>query len=342
MWVFAVVFVISFPLTLLAFDTAQVLFSPDEVAAAFSEELVASGVLEEAMVGLILGGELSGSGDVGARALEGALEYIGPGELRDISAALLPPGWSATQVSMIVRDLYAWIDSDAATPDLGLDLRPLKDHLLREGIGELVEIVVDSWPSCSLQEIELLREVQFRLGQLPELICEPPEPMRSELLIIATDYLQNQYRQMPPLLSLAETISDIDQRAEPGELKSVLRLIRAIAEAAWLLPLSLLGLIMALVIRSFPDLTRWWGTPLLLSGAGTFLEVFMVQPIAERMVQRTFSQAAVPGFFGESLFAFTNRLAESISGLLFVHAVVLMVTGGGLLLLGRYLRGRAP
>jgi hypothetical protein len=301
-WAFAIIFVVSFPLTLLAFDTAQVLFSPDEVAAAFSEELVASGILEEAMVGLLLGGEFSDSGEVEAQVLEGALEFMSEGELREISAALLPAGWTTAQVSAIVRDLYEWIDTDEVTPGLVLNLRPLKEHLFQGGIGQMVEVVVDSWPSCSMQEIELLRQVQFRLGQLPDFVCEPPEPMRSELVVTATDYLQGQFREMPPVLSLAETVSDIDPSGEAGQLKSILRLTRAIAEAAWLLPFSLLGLIMALVIRSFPELTRWCA---------------------------------------ESFFTIPNRLSEAISGLLFVHAVVLFVIGGGLLLLGRYLRGRA-
>jgi hypothetical protein len=80
-WALAIAFVVSFPLTLLVFDLAQVLFSPDEIAAAFSDELVASGVMEEAMVELLLGGELAGSSDVAPGALEGALDFFPPAGL---------------------------------------------------------------------------------------------------------------------------------------------------------------------------------------------------------------------------------------------------------------------
>ncbi len=160
--------------------------------------------------------------------------------------------------------------------------------------------------------------------------CEPSLP----LLRLAS--LKEQVDGIPEAIPLLENANGV----EASQVKEQLRFLRAALMWGWYLPLSLLGLVMALVIRSREDLRRWWGVPLLLTGAVTF--VWAVIGSASRMrLARAFSSGiSSEGSLLQPAFQLASEgvLGEAL-GKLYIQAVLLLVAGAILWFGLRRLRG---
>ena len=306
-----------------------------------SRQVISSRVLESGVITERLRQEFISDRWISALGSEGGslrpiFEYLSPSEREELLNLVLPDGWLQDQVEHVIRRFYTWVDSDQVSPEVGLDLVPVKAHLLRGGIDSMVEILIDSWPSCTDEEAVLLGQEILRAGRLPESFCEPSEPLRTQLALVAAGSLKEQVDGIPESVPLLENASGV----EASQVKDQLRFLRAALMWGWYLPLSLLGLVMALVIRSREDFRRWWGVPLLLTGAVTF--VWAVIGSASRMrLARAFSsgissegnllqpafQLAAEGVLGEAL------------GQLYIQAVLLLVAGAILWFGVRRLRG---
>ena len=87
-----------------------------------------------------------------------------------------------------------------------------------------------------------------------------------------------------------------------------MRTLRAFSRAGWLLPLSMLGLIVAVAVRSWPQLLRWWGGSTLAAGVGTFLMLAVVEGTVEQARNSKPLQTAFPGPFAVVIQDVIDRL----------------------------------
>lgn len=200
------------------------------------------------------------------------------------------------------------------------------------GAEEILETIIDSWPSCSLDQTEQLRESAQHSEDIPFLHCEPPEPYRERLMGMATQMLAEFTREIPPDFVLAGEEIDPQESADIMAMKESIRLIRTLSGSIWLVPIALLGLVMALAIRSWSEFGRWWGIPLLLSGVLIFGYVLMMPIARELMLSRLLSDLR---YEAEPLYEMAQMvvgaLMEVILGLLVFHA--LLIGGIGLVIL---------
>lgn len=333
---FAVIFAIALPLALVAFVWGQTLFSADQMTDIIEEELVESGALQELAIEVLI--EQVPRGGDGAAA--GLLDFLGRERLNEILAALFPAEWAESQVRGNIGRLYAWIDSDLLLPQLGLDIRPIKDRLLAGGADQLAETVVSSWPNCGLEQLEMLLTQGVPQGELPAFLCQPPEPFREVVVAVASDLIQSQIRSLPNVVPLPVGAAGDATPEEIAELKSEVRSLRALSQAGWLLPLSMLGLIVAVAVRSWSALLRWWGGPLLAAGLITFIMIGVGESRAEQARDSRALADVIPGPFMPVIENIANRLIETVSGELFFLGFVIAVIGLAMLLVGIYLERR--
>jgi hypothetical protein len=121
--------------------------------------------------------------------------------------------------------------------------------------------------------------------------------------------------------------------------KEQMRLLRALTRWGWLLPLSFLGLIMALVVRSLRGLARWWGIPLLVGGLLSLLTVLLGAGFAERLISQVVGEPAMPETLTRLLRGILDGLRDSILGRALVHSLLIVLGAGALLFVG-FLFGR--
>ncbi|MFQ5943354.1 MAG: hypothetical protein ACE5JF_07360 [Anaerolineales bacterium] len=334
--VFGLIFAITLPLTLVAFSWGRVLFSDEEITNIFTDELLGSGALQEIAIDVMLEQVPRGGEEVAT----GILDFLGRQQLNEMLTALFPPEWTESQVRNNIESLYAWLDNDRLTPDLSLDIQPLKDRLLSGGAEKLATTVVSSWPTCGQEQVEVLIREGVPRGELPAFLCQPPEPLLTTVVAVATDLVLRQVTELPSQVRIGED-SPID--SSPQELmdfKQSLRTLRAFSRAGWLLPLSLLGLIVAVAVRSWPQLLRWWGGSILAAGVGTFVMLGIVEGTVERARNSGPLRTAFPGPFQSVIQDVIDGLLDAASGQLFLLGLLIVVFGLAMLVVGIYLGRR--
>ena len=331
--------VISLPITLLVYDFSRVLFSPEVISEVLTTRLIDSGLVQNIVSDVLLSPEWLG--DLGPRELDlgRIFEDLTPAERETMFGIILPPGWIQEQISTLVMELNIWIDNDQPLPRMLFNMRPIKQSLARGGAEEIVDMIVDSWSSCTPEQLRRISETGIG-GETPLPLCEPPEPFRSELIDFANTQIAQSLRQIPAEFPLVGDEFDERGFADIAELKGNIRLVRALTTSGWLLPIALLFLIMALAVRSARDLSRWWGIPLMLSGAIIFGMVVLGSLVGENLLNGLFA-----GIRSEMeiiytlLMNVTKGFLESILGFLLFHALLVGGIGFVLLVVG-WLIGR--
>ncbi len=334
--IFGLIFAITLPLTLVAFAWGSVLFSAEKVTEIFTDELVGSGALQEIAIEVMLEQVPRGGEDLAA----GILDFLGRQRLDEMLSELLPAEWAESQVRANIESLYEWLDNDRLAPELSLDVQPLKDRLLSGGAEQLATTVVSSWPACGLEHVEILLREGIPRGELPAFLCQPPEPLRTTVIVVATDLVLRQVSELPSTVQLAEESPLDTNPQELKEFKRSLRTLRAFSRAGWLLPLSMLGLIVAVAVRSWPQLLRWWGGSALAAGIGTFLMLGMVEDTVEQARNSGPLRTAFPGPFAEVIQDVIDGLLDAVSGQLFVLGLLIAGVGLAMLLVGVFLGRR--
>lgn len=196
-----------------------------------------------------------------------------------VAAELLPPVRVQPQVEGMVDALFFWLQGQARTPYLVLDLRLLKADLAGAGGSAMVRKLVDGFPACTPAAADLLLHDALS-GHLPAQMCRFPASLPAGNAMVAA-VLQAQLQAsvgnaLPDQLNL---VTGADKNA-PGETSGLLgirveQLVRAkwwidrvhwIAQhGAWLVGGGLM-LIAALAAGTLAQLSLWWGRTLLQAG----------------------------------------------------------------------------
>jgi len=255
----AVSFVVLMPLALMARSVAAVVFSPSVTAAVLTRQFSLAEDIRRPVFEALLGSE--GEPDQGLDLAQ-ALGYLTPEEQQQVLDSLIPPRWAQEQVEAAVYQTYAWLDSEDPHPTITLDMRPVKIHLMDSAVQASVTRVIDSWPDCTADKLAELA-ASLLSGKREMLYCAPPGALGDLLAKLLTTGLTASVQALPADLVLTP---GSQKPAEMLGLKQDLLALRAIGRWGWLVPMGMLLLILALVVRSVPDWGQWWGWPLLAAG----------------------------------------------------------------------------
>lgn len=321
----AAVMIFTLPFAIAARDLGAVLFSPQRVGTILESRLVESGAIERILTRTLFE-------DLGVRGGDDwyrrATEHLSEPERQELVDLLVPAGWVEDQVTSLSESLFAWIQSEQLEPELSLDLLPVKARLLGESLDLAVEIFVDSWPSCTPEEVERLEQALDDDGSFPEIVCEPPEPLRRSIVDLATRSLAAETSRMPDRIDLIGLGSVSLQ--ELLTVKNSLRRTQALLAWSWLVPMAALGPIMAFKVRDVEDLGRWWGAPLFFTGVSTLLLNLVFRGFRPALIEQILSGEAVadPIQF-EVIAPILDGVMAQVLRLMLLHALLLALVGAG-------------
>lgn len=325
------------PITILIYNFVATFFSPEVLSNVVIENLIQSGMIHREVAVNLLSPDLLGSEGSQDFSFEEAFGHLTDAERIEIVETIAPESWLEVQVREVVSALDRWLEGDEVWPRIALDHGPIKESLLQGGAARIVEVVVDSWPSCSPQQVSQMQNRDVLTGEMPVLYCEPPEPIRtrmSNFLVVQIEQLARDLPDRVPLLTDQGNEANPDQ---PARLKERLRSLRAFGFSAWMLPFALLGLTVSLAVRSWKDLTRWWGRLFLIAGIITLVAGLLLAAVVERAIPAVFSQLrAQAGFVFNILVIAARALSDVVLGSTAGHAV-LLIFAGALLLFGYWL-----
>lgn len=322
-------FILSLPIALLARSASVVVFSPRALTEIVASRLLESPALRRSLVQGVFQGMMEQTG-TNQGATDESLSHLGDRQFDEIAAIVLPSGWAKQQIVANLDRLYAWIDNSQQRPSIVLEIQPIKDRLQGGGAAELADLIVDSWPTCTQDQISQIMSAAI-LGGASSLVCEPPEPFRGLVVAMIEQGLTQTVGALPSLVQLDEGGAAAQQDAEIGTLKEQIRMVRFLAKWGWLLPVSFLGLIVALVVRSASGMCRWWGIPMLGGGVISLVLCLSLPALAFRALVASLPDGAMNPVANEVVRALAGGVLQSIRTRALSSAG--LVTGLGILLL---------
>jgi len=260
---------VSLPLALAVRAAGSVLFAPRTVTTIFSDHLIDSGLLRQLVIQGMFSRETNGQ--LTASDFGRLMTYADDQQRQAAADIVVPPDWAQTQLERLITDFFAWLNGDGVAPELTVELVPIRQGLLDGGAADLIDLIWSTWPACTAEQQAQI-DSALRSGATPPLVaCRPSKPtagLYRQLIVVG---LENEVQSMPATLAVID-LSAPGSADEFQQAKRLLINLRLLANWLWLVPASLLGVIVALVVRSWPGLFRWWGISLLAGGlVGTAL-----------------------------------------------------------------------
>lgn len=276
-----------------------------------------------------------------ARLLNAPLADVEPIVLRTVIHEVLPPGWVATQVDAVVDALFDFLTVGNQTPaTLEIDAGTILNRLRGEPGRQAILVALQQLPQCTGAQLGF----SFETGYFEE-ACVPPDAPLSDIATRVHSTVVDTLAQSPEVPAQIEplTVPVLDEnmlppaaRARLNQLRLIFALIQDRAWMLWLIPLSALLLMTLVAVRSFNDLSYWWGWSFLVAGfIALFLAIF-TPPLLTATALRTITATS------ETLRIALSQLAQqALDALLdqwmsdvYRQAGLMSVGGVGLLLAG--------
>jgi hypothetical protein len=273
-----ILFVLVFPLTLLARNTGQLLFRPETIKVVIKDRLLdprfVGNLARQASQSLFSGGASAQNAQAEGASAENqlvlaALEQLSEDDWAAIASLIAPEEVISPAVDGMV-DAYAdWLDSDEALPQLNLDLQAIKANMVQNA-PLVMGIVMSALPECTLEDLAAQALESLTGGEEGLALCRPPEPLYSAMLSNADSAVGGILAAAPDRIDLTR-VQGFEPPPELVALKENLNRTRLVLNWTWLAVAALGALAVAMAARTLPQALKWSGWPLLLAGLGTLM-----------------------------------------------------------------------
>jgi hypothetical protein len=259
-YLLVVAFIFALPVSIIAHNGIRVLFSAEILSDALGEFVLGRDSLREQLLE-----EVFNSGWVEDRVTDRKpFHYLDHEDRLQIAEEIFPDEWIVAQIEEGIATAIEWLQTDDLDLRIYLDFEQIKLNLFAGGSKSIAEILVNSWPSCSReQEITMRGTLRSDVFHTLE-FCKPGEELSIELIDRMDLALQKYVRNIESQVYL---FGENDELLSQDVLWMTKRNLLGLSLwLRWLriAPFPMMGLIMALVIRSIKDMGRWWGIPLIL------------------------------------------------------------------------------
>jgi len=265
-------------------------------------------------------------------------------DLENLLSILIPATWLQTQTESAIDQTLAFLNSDAPTLSLDIDLVKLREHLRSGAAAGAFLYIVRLQPPCTGEQIAELTAAP--LNAIPP--CLPPNEILNSMVEQSEGVLNDVIAKIPDQTGLSGIGEQGPGEQPPGETGGPLgsnpleavRRIHMISRFSPLLPLALLLLIALFGARSLQGLLRWWGASLLIVGVVGVILALAALPtmdwaIAAYVMDRLPASLS-PAFFAAVLEVLRN-IARTVATWIGGEAGVIALIG--LLMLAAQTRG---
>ncbi len=191
----------------------------------------------------------------------------------DIAVEATPPEWLRRELERNLDSFFAWLNGETPTLELAIDTAFLREQLSGESGQRMIDRIIRSWPPCTEEQIDVLRQIDTQAANSAIPHCHPPDEYLATSTAVLSAQLQSIAQQIPDVIPDPEQINSPQARLRLEELKRTVRLARALVIELWLLPVALLALIVFFAVRSLKSFGRWTGWTLIAGGILTLLPI---------------------------------------------------------------------
>jgi len=257
---------------------------------------------------------------------------------RRVSDELIPAEWVQNQTESILDTIDRIKYGDFSRLENIIDLSEVVERLQGDAGKRASEIIIASAPDCSTQQILQLRQFDGQPNSVFP-ICNPPQLQKNKATNLISDWFYNvgivietQIRQENNSLSVPEEGAKV--------LNNLFQLDSQLSLLLLICPLSLIGLIILLAVRTLKSFGRWLGWSFILSGIFTLLLIFMSQvPVFASLDEVVTANTDIERFAAQIYASFLRSVYTEASGTMLILAG--MMIGLGFILLVISVIGRS-
>ena len=262
--VFASLFGLTLSVSLIATNIENQLFNPDVYKKAILEQNVCDRLPLIISRQILSNSQTNENGNI----LGLVLNAIDPKNLENFLKLVFPCNVIETSVFSGIDQLFDFVNGK--TSQEAFSLAAFK-QASRENSKQAVEEYYESLPDCTAAQI-LQIGASALLGQENGntiLSCNPPEVFKEVVTLPLLYLVESAVQDIPDQVSL---ISKFDR------LMKAIRTARIVLTWSPLFPIVFLGLTTLMAVRTWRNLLRWWGYPLLAAGISTLVISLLVSP----------------------------------------------------------------
>lgn len=331
--VLLVIFVITLPVFLVAFNTSTQLLSADNLPEILMESTLSNEALPQRVREAVWFQYWYGEGlDEGPRML---ITGIHNSQFVKLFGIVLPESDREALVSDIAAGLMGWLSSDAPYPDVVIETGAIVNNVKAKAadIGYWVHESIKV-PPCNA-EVETNIANGIFSDELMNLIsCNPSNANHQAVGNHLGEIITGMVADVPVPESVdvgAQLASSMDEE-QALSTKGTLSRVRMLTRIAWILPLLILGIGLAIAVRSQKELMVWAGWPLFITGLiGTILASRIANPLPLLETRLMPPPAGLPAPAAPILMAVLGNLLAKIGSALTWQMAIVLVIGLALL-----------
>ena len=331
-------FILMLPVLLTVRELGSIAFKTDNVSQLMIDNVISDealpGTIKKALVYQIQYGMDDAVFDT--RAIVAVLGSVDEGEWIELFNLLLPEKARIGLVKKTSDAVALWLDNEQPYPQLTIPIGNVVSILETEP-EKIVSWMLDSmaFPPCESPQIAQYEKGVFSDDLNTLISCSPPEKFRSAIQARAAVLLKSAIRaENPPRsINLADQIQGAIPPEQMQSQKDQINNLATLTLIGWLLPIVLLIIAIALVVRSMDDLITWLRWPLTVAGfSGMLLALRFVNPegLLESYLSKPPSDVSPPAL--AVVRNIVRPLVQQSGSALIQQMVVLFVIGGAILI----------
>ena len=248
--------------------------------------------------------------------------------------------WEALIIHLLPADELQTITESTLHEALGyfkgeedsvqMPLAHLKARLTNQAGEELTALLLESQPSCSIQQLEQIKAVNVNMAGVPPILCSANGEIQFQLSAELQRRLKNISAELPEAAIIIKPPSPSTlpslRRFLGDDWQMALQKINMALPYAPFLLLALLLLLALFAVRSLRGWMRWWGIPIFIAGLTTLISgvvlFFMFDQIWMKYILRTLPPLFASGF-GQVTQDVVHMLANDLAKRIMLQAGVL-------------------
>jgi len=246
--------IVLLPITVLANELGDLLFSTDNIFTMIDEELINSDFMEETIGELMVEFQIEGEGieeDATRDSIKAMVEDIPAETMNEALAILFPIEMVRDLFGEISDGFYIWLNSEGYQTGILIDMSPLKINVT-ENITTVMAMVFEEMPECNVEELSSWN-----------MTCNPSEEFDAKVNEIIDEQTIILLEDIPDQFYIDEYLTG--QGSEMAVMRNTLILVRDVLNYVWVLVIGILLMGIILGARTIQGFFSWAGWPLLIT-----------------------------------------------------------------------------
>ena len=259
-----------------------------------------------------------------------------------ILSKLMDPGWFKIQTESVIDQIMAFLKTPGQSLSLDISLVEFKTRLGGEDGYQAVVSLINSLEPCTTGNMLNLLNAVLGVDELTSVsLCRPSE----SVLKLGEDAIRSTLKgvadELPNNTSTIFQVATGNLGTELVAAQRALQVVRTASQISPVIPLFLLLVITLLVVRSLKSFLKWWGIPLVATGALTFLSTLLITPLVRAfLLVQVNALSMAPGLLDVIKIVIMN-ITQSFRSTLVVQAGILCLIGCLMVVVAQLLRPKS-